>query len=137
MNNLLTILLFLLVAGCATPSTPKVEQTLSPPAKADPVAAQALLEGNKLFAEHQWTAAKRKFTAAIQAQPTLAEAHYNLALTLEQQGIFLESRAHYKKAADLAPGHPVILNAPPFRHYGTVESDTTDQVSDGHAGHSH
>lgn len=130
-------LLFLLVAGCATPSKHQGEQTLSSPANANPVAAQALLEGNTLFAEHQWTAAKRKFEAAIQAQPTLAEAHYNLAMTLEQQGVFLESRSHYKQAADLAPGHPMIRNAPPFRQYGTVESHSTDQASDGHVGHQH
>lgn len=137
LNIFLMFLLSLLVAGCATPSIHHEEQTLPPPQKADLVAAQALLEGNKLFAEHQWTAATRKYKAAIQAQPTLAEAHYNLAMTLEQQGIFLESRSHYKKAADLAPGHPVIWNAPPFRQYGTVESDTQEQAPDGHMGHSH
>jgi len=41
------------------------------------------------------------------------------------------------KAADLAPGHPVIWNAPPFRQYGTVEPETQEQAPDGHMGHSH
>ena len=137
LKNLLGLILVSLLAGCAMPNTQQKERTLSPPQNADPIASQAILEGNKFFAEHQWTAAKRKFMSAIQAQPTLAEAHYNLALTLEEQGNFSESRPHYKKAADLAPGHPVIWNAPPFRQYGTVEPETHDQAPDGHMGHQH
>ncbi|MDT7040751.1 tetratricopeptide repeat protein [Candidatus Nitronereus thalassa] len=135
-KNFLLLILALTFVGCATNSHHHEEQTLRPPANAEPVAAQALLEGNKLFAEHQWTAAKRKFMAAIQAEPTLAEAHYNLALTLEEQGRLSESRVHYKKAADLAPGNKVIWNAPPFRQYGTVEPETQEAPA-GPSGHSH
>jgi Tfp pilus assembly protein PilF len=137
LNAVFVFLILLVSAGCATPTPNREDQTLRPPEHADPIAAQALLQGNSLFAEHQWTAAKRKFEAAIQAQPTLAEAHYNLALTLEQQGRLSESRPLYKKAADLAPGHPVILNAPPFRQYRQKELEPVDQVSDGHSGHQH
>lgn len=137
LNTFLVLMLFLIIAGCATLSTYQEEQTLPSPTNSDPVAAQALLEGNTFFAEHRWTAAKKKFEAAIQAQPTLAEAHYNLALTLEQQGRISESRFHYKQAVDFAPGHPVIRNAPPFRQYGTVEADFQEQSVDGHMGHQH
>ncbi|MCA9455616.1 MAG: tetratricopeptide repeat protein [Nitrospira sp.] len=41
-----------------------------------------LLDGNRLFAEHRWTAAMMKYEEAIQAQPTLAETHYNLGMVL-------------------------------------------------------
>ena len=108
-----------------------------PPATNHSAGIPALVEGNKLFADHRWTATMKKYQEAIQADPSLAEAHYNLALTLDQQGRFSESRPHYMKAAELAPGHPVIWNAPPFREYGTVETDTPDQAPDGHMGHQH
>lgn len=130
-------ILLLLVGGCATHShQPHEEQILRPPENADSVAAQVLLDGNRFFANHQWTAAIKKYQEAIQVDPSLAEAHYNLALTLDQQGRFSESRIHYKKAADLAPGNSVIWNAPPFRQYGTVEPDTQEAPADP-SGHSH
>jgi Tfp pilus assembly protein PilF len=137
LKKLVGFLLMLLLVGCTTSSSHLKEQTLVPTANTNPVASQALLEGNRFFAEHQWTAAKRKFKAAIHAHPTLAEAHYNLAITLEQQGHFPEARSHYKKTMDLAPDHPVIRNAPPFRQYGTVQSETIDEPSEEHGGHQH
>ena len=133
----LVLIVVLLIAGCASHSHQHEEQTLRPPKNADPVAAQALLEGNRLFADHQWTAAIKKYKEAIQAQPSLAEAHYNLALTLDQQGRFSESRPHYRKAADLAPGNKVIWNAPPFRQYRTVEPDIQESGPAEPSGHSH
>ena len=115
-KNLLACILLLIIAGCATHSDHHHKDSpLRAPKNADPVAAQALLEGNRLFADHQWTATIKKYQEAIQAQPSLAEAHYNLALTLDQQGRFSESRPHYRKAADLAPGNKVIWNAPHFK----------------------
>jgi len=130
--------LLVVIAGCASHDDHHhhEEQTLRPPANADSVAAQAVLEGNRLFADHQWTAAIKQYKKAVQAQPSLAEAHYNLALTLDQQGRFSESRPHYMKAAELAPGNKVIWNAPPFRQYGTVESDFQEEAP-APGGHSH
>ena len=49
--------------------------------------AQALLtEGNRLFREGRWEAARQQFQSAVQEQPDLAEAHYNLGLAMEQDG---------------------------------------------------
>ncbi len=131
------LLFVLIIGGCAGPSAHPNGQPLEPLANADPEAAKYLIEGNHRFGDHQWTTAIRKYEEAIHVQPSLAEAHYNLALTLDQQGRFSESRPHYLKAADLAPGHPVMWNAPPFRHYGTVEPETHLQAPDGHMGHQH
>ena len=50
LKDLLVLILFLLMVGCATHNKHHEEQFLGPPANADPVAVQALLEGNKLFA---------------------------------------------------------------------------------------
>ncbi|MGB4893974.1 MAG: tetratricopeptide repeat protein, partial [Nitrospira sp.] len=57
------------------------------------------------------------YLATIQADQTLAEAHYNLALTLERLGAKAEARKHYVAAANLAPGNKVIWDAPPLRRY--------------------
>ncbi len=135
--GMLAVLLFL--GACTGPAQKHQynEGVLPPPPASHSAGVKALVEGNKLFADHRWTATMKKYEEAIQADPSLAEAHYNLALTLDQQGRFSESRPHYIKAADLAPGHPVIWNAPPFRQYKTFEPDTAEQAQDGHMGHSH
>ena len=76
LNFFLVCMLLLTIAGCATHSHHHEEPTLHPPKNADSVAAQALLEGNRLFADHQWTLAIKKYKNAVQTQPSLAEAHY-------------------------------------------------------------
>ena len=129
--------LSILFVGCGGPSHHKKDHPLPPPAYADPVAATAIKEGNRLFALQDWTEASKKYEEAIQAQSSLGEAHYNLGLSLDQQGRYAESRPHYVKAAKLEPGHSIIRNAPPFRTYGTIEHDAEPESSDGHAGHRH
>src|SRR5207249_9219715 len=57
-----------------------------------------------------------------QVQPTLAEAHYNLALVIEILGDGATARRHYIEAANLAPGHKVIWDSPPLRRHGLVDS---------------
>lgn len=131
------LLAVLSLGGCGGTSHSPQEGPLLPPEHATPLAAQLILEGNQRFAEHRWTAAIGKYEEAIQAQPKLAEAHYNLGLTLHWKGPMSAARPHFIEAANLAPGHPVIWNAPPFRRYGNVETDSEEQVSDGHMGHQH
>jgi Flp pilus assembly protein TadD len=89
-------------------------------------------EGNKLFAARKWEAAKEQYEAAIKAQPSLAEAHYNLAMVIEVLGDEATARKHYVEAANLAPGHKVIWDAPPFRVHGLVEGSksTNSFISD-------
>lgn len=121
MKNVLMMLgLALVVAGCAGPEKkdPKAVLTLQAPSGAPAAAVTAVEEGNKLFAQGQWEPAKAQYEAAIKVQPELAEAHYDLALTLDRLGNKKEATAHYKEAANLAPGNQVIWNAPPFRKYG-------------------
>jgi len=97
------------------------ERTLRAPAGALPAAVAAMEEGNKLFAARQWEPAKAQYEAAIKAQPSLAEAHYNLAMVIEMLGDEATARRHYVEAANLAPGHKIIWDAPPFRVHGFVE----------------
>ena len=129
--------LSVLMVGCGGPPHHQKDHPLPPPAYADPVAATAIKEGNRLFALRDWTEASKKYEVAIHAQSSLGEAHYNLGLSLHQQGRYAESRPHFVKAAKLEPGHSIIRNAPPFRTYGRIKQDTEPESSDGHSGHRH
>ena len=123
------------VVGCAGHS--HQDQVLPPPASAESAVVGAMEQGNRLFAAHQWEAAKKEYEAAIKIQPSLAEAHYNLALTLEQLGNPKEARHHYLEAANLAPGHKVIWNSPPLRRYGNVQPESEYEASESGGGHGH
>ena len=120
--------LFMLV-GCFG-STPPPEPTLRAPKGTNPQALAALNEGNQRFAVGQWGAAHVSYETAIQAQPNLAEAHYNLALTLERMGDQDKAREHYIQAANLAPGHKVIWDSPPLRRHGYIPDKPTDLEAD-------
>ena len=123
------------VVGCAGHS--HQDQVLPPPASAESAVVGAMEEGNRLFAAHQWQAAKAQYEAAIRVQPSLAEAHYNLALALGQLGSPKEARHHFLEAANLAPGHKVIWDSPPLRPYGNPESESGSEAPEAGAGHSH
>ncbi len=94
-------------------------------------------EGNRLFAAHQWEAAKKEYEGAIEIQPSLAEAHYNLGLALMRLGDPNEARHHFLEAANLAPGNKVIWNSPPLRRHGNVQTKAEAEATESGGGHSH
>jgi len=47
--------------------------------------------------------AQAEFVEAVRLKPRYAEAHYNLALALHQEGKEEESRAEFEKAYEIAP----------------------------------
>lgn len=106
------------IAGCAGSDKKTAGLPLMAPAGAPAAAVTAVDRGNHLFAQGQWELALAQYAAAIKTHPVLAEAHYDLALTLDRLGRNTEATAHYKEAANLAPGNKVIWNSPPFRQYG-------------------
>ena len=118
--RLLIALVGMLVCGCATMVEP-FQTTLDAPPGTAPAAVAAMKEGNRLFEARQWEPAKAQYEAAIKAQPSLAEAHYNLAMVIESLGDEATARKHYVDAANLAPGHKIIWDSPPFRVHGLVE----------------
>ncbi len=105
--------------GCAS-DKPVPLMVLDPPPNTMTQVQTFLAEGNRLFREGRWGGAREQFHAAVQAQPDLAEAHYNLALTMDKMGDGVGAKPHYITAANLAPGHKVIWNSPPLRRYGNV-----------------
>jgi len=113
------VLIVLFSLGCAS-DKPAPLVGLDAPSNTNPQVQALLTEGNRLFREGQWEGARQQFQAAVQAQPDLAEAHYNLGLAMNQMGDRAGAKPHFIKAANLAPGHKVIWNSPPLRRYGNV-----------------
>jgi Flp pilus assembly protein TadD len=91
---------------------------LQAPAGTAPAVTAQLDRGNTLFGAGDWAGAEKAFRDTIAAQPTFAEAHYNLAVALERAGNKAEAKKHYLEAANLAPGHKIIWDSPPFRETG-------------------
>jgi len=112
-------LIFLVNLGCAS-DKPAPLMGLDPPSNTATQVQAFFTEGNRLFREGRWEGARQQFQAAVQAQPDLAEAHYNLGLAMNQMGDRAGAKPHFIKAANLAPGHKVIWNSPPLRRYGNV-----------------
>lgn len=124
-----------LVMGCAGHDHKHGDEPLPPPVYADPETAQAMNEGNRFFKDKWWKGAEGKYRIAIQGFPSLAEAHYNLGLVLNKQARFEESLVYFSRALQLEPRNTLYRNAPPFRRYGDVTSETKPE-QDSH-GHSH
>ena len=104
------------LAGCVARQKAEA-QALHAPAGVSALVSQQLETGNQLFAKKDWAGAKQVYLGTIQADSTVAEAHYNLALVLERLGDKVEARKHYVAAANLAPGNKVIWDAPPLRKF--------------------
>lgn len=121
-------LIILVMTGC-TSDKPAPFMVLDPPPHTVTQVQTYLTEGNRLFREGRWEGAKQQFQAAIQEQPDLAEAHYNLALAMDHMGDQDGAKPHFIKAANLAPGNKVIWNSPPLRRYGDVPDKPYDATT--------
>ncbi|WP_447986079.1 tetratricopeptide repeat protein [Nitrospira sp. Nam74] len=58
-------------------------------------------EGIEHFRQGHWDVAKKHFMEAAKADPKSAEAHYNLALTLDKAGDHKGATEHFKTAYEL------------------------------------
>ncbi len=114
--------------GCSS-DKPAPLMVLDSPFYATPHAKVFLEEGNRFFKEGRWEAARQQFLAAIERQADLAEAHYNLALSLERMGDRRGAKPHYIQAANLAPGHKIIWDSPPLRRYGNVPDSPDETIA--------
>lgn len=110
------VMVMVTVVGCAGPRKAEVRPLHAPTGTTAAVSRQ-LEQGNQLLLKEDWAGARDAYQATIQADQTLAEAHYNLALALDKLGEKAEARKHYVAAANLAPGNKVIWDAPPLRKY--------------------
>ncbi len=119
----------LLLGACTSTPEPVKQPTLKAPGNANPTARNAVDEGNQLFASGRWEPAKMQYEKALQVQDTVAEAHYNLALTLDRLGDSKTADKHYIEAANLAPGHKIIWNSRKFRRYSDVRVEQSNTAA--------
>jgi Tfp pilus assembly protein PilF len=68
-------------------------------------------EGVGHYKQGHWDVASEGFKKAIKADSNLAEAHYNLALSLDKMGKHEDATTSFKKAAELAPTNPAIKDS--------------------------
>jgi Tfp pilus assembly protein PilF len=94
-------------AGTAT--TPGTDTALMSPASSPGRAVND--EGVGHYKQGHWDVASEGFKKAIKADANLAEAHYNLALSLDKMGKHEDATAAFKKAAELAPTNPAIKDS--------------------------
>ena len=96
-------------AGTATPAD-GADTALMSPASSPGRAAND--EGVGHYKQGHWDVAADWFRKAVKADANLAEAHYNLALSLDKMGKHEDATAAFKKAAELAPANSAIKDSP-------------------------
>ncbi|RMH31602.1 MAG: tetratricopeptide repeat protein [Nitrospirae bacterium] len=105
-------LIVLLLYGCTLHTEPLAVLPII-----SPDASRHNLAGIQAYHAGEWDLAKQEFSTAIQLDPMLAEAHFNLALTLHQLGDHQLAAVHFRRAGDLAPRNRAILDSPLYRHH--------------------
>ena len=71
-------------------------------------AEQHINEGIEHYAKGHWDVAKKHFQEAVKTDPASAEAHYDLALSLDKSGDHKTAIEHFKKALELGKDNPDI-----------------------------
>jgi Tfp pilus assembly protein PilF len=101
--------------SCSNRSAPKLPESpvgrmaiAAPEGYANGSAAARNQDGMDHLLREHWEKAAADFQRAMEADPDLAAAHFNLALALDQEGKHQEAAEHFKKALQLAPADPRI-----------------------------
>jgi Tfp pilus assembly protein PilF len=119
--------LTVLQSACATTSVP-----LATTPGSNATAAQHNSDGIAQYDMGHWSIARDHFASAIEADPNLAESHFNLALVLHILNLHSEATTHFQKAAELAPDNSAITQSidykghidSPWPYYGTGGYET-------------
>lgn len=102
------LLLLMSVGGFESVSA-KTFPALETPAGANDEGHNA--EGIKHYNMGAWDKAAKHFRGAVKAAPKMAEAHYNLALSLDKLRNHREATKFFASAMKLAPNNPAIKDS--------------------------
>lgn len=69
-------------------------------------------EGVSHYKQGHWDVAEVHFRKSLGVDPGLAEAHFNLGLSLDKLGKHEDATRSFKKAVELAPNNPQIAQSP-------------------------
>ena len=106
---------------------------LSAPPGSHATAARHNAEGIVHYEMSHWSIAKDHFASAVEADPNLAEAHFNLGLALDKLNLQSEATTHFKKAADLGPANSAIVQSSAYRSR-TVPPSPSSYGTSGYGG---
>ena len=115
------------IGGCATTSGPLATLPM-----VSPGASQLNLTGIQEYNQGNWEAAKEKFESAIQADPILPEAHFNLGLTLHKLELHDQATDHFRRAGELAPENQEIVDSTVYRNHLGLSSTLERHLSGGY-----
>lgn len=85
-NWMVVLMLTGMATACAASRAAPPAQVLAAPATTVERAALYMAEGTRYFLAREWSQASQAFQQAVIAQPELAEAQYNLAVSLDHEG---------------------------------------------------
>lgn len=95
--------------GKGPQKAPAVEMALKAPKDGpNKIAAMKNDEGLSHLIQEHWDKSNEFFLEALEADPNLAVAHFNLGLSLDELGQHPEASEHFRKANELAPEDPRI-----------------------------
>lgn len=126
-QGLVILGVFTMAAGCATKAGPLAVLPVS-----SPTAAQHNLEGIKSYNDGNWKAARGHFVTAVQDDPQLPEAHFNLALTEHKLGQHEEAKKHFQTAGELAPNNKEVVEASIYRNHLGLSTTFERHISGGY-----
>jgi Flp pilus assembly protein TadD len=103
-------LFILMVGACEAKKEVGAETAIMAPASSAGRADND--EGVGHYRQGHWDVAEGHFRKAIKADGNLAEAHFNLGLSLDKMDKHDDATAEFKKAAELAPTKTAIKESP-------------------------
>lgn len=96
---------------------PAETETLALSAPPSSSGEPANTEGVIHAGQGHWDVAEGHFRKALEVDPKLAEAHFNLGLALDKLDKHDEAKTAFEKAVELAPNNPRITESPVLKKH--------------------